>query len=65
MVGAGPSASGRGANCAVSRFEQRIFQERAASTLALPNRPEWGRLPARAPAEVIPGRIVSVGRLER
>ncbi len=52
---------------AVSRFEQRIFQKAcridASRVRIIPN---GGELPVTAtPAEVVPGRIVSSGRLER
>lgn len=62
-----PLLRGAAVIVAVSRFEQRIFQKAcsldAARFRIIQN---GGELPvSHAPAEVIPGRIVSCGRLER
>jgi glycosyltransferase involved in cell wall biosynthesis len=63
----GPLLRGAAGVVAVSRFEQRIFQDACridASRFRIV--PNGGDLPrGAAPAEVIPGRIVSAGRLER
>jgi glycosyltransferase involved in cell wall biosynthesis len=63
----GPLLRGAAMIVAVSRFEQLIFQKAcsldAARFRIIPN---GGELPASLiPAEAIPGRIVSCGRLER
>src|ERR1035438_2817579 len=63
----GPLLRGAAMIVAVSRFEQRIFQK-ACSLDASRFRiiPNGGELPGKqVPAEAIPGRIVSCGRLER
>jgi glycosyltransferase involved in cell wall biosynthesis len=63
----GPFLRGAAMIVAVSRFEQRIFQK-ACSLDASRFRiiPNGGELPGNlVPAEAIPGRIVSCGRLER